>query len=125
MDSPLVTNQIELSLTASWALTNGDLAFLQEKGIRPMAWSPLGGGEIFTSKNSDLHAELQKLGEAHGADAAAAALAWVLAHPARVLPVVGTNRLDRIARLNEATRIPIDRETWFALYTLALGREVP
>jgi predicted oxidoreductase len=125
MDSPLVTNQIELSLTASWALTNGDLAFLQEKGIRPMAWSHLGGGEIFTSKNSDLHAELQKLGEAHGADAAAAALAWVLAHPARVLPVVGTNRLDRIARLNEATRIPIDRETWFALYTLALGREVP
>ena len=57
--------------------------------------------------------------------AEAVALAWLLAHPAGILPVVGTQRLDRIARLAEAWRTVIDRETWFELWTLAAGQEVP
>ena len=59
------------------------------------------------------------------ANAEAVALAWLLAPPAGILPVVGTQRLDRIARLAEAWRTVIDRETWFELWTLAAGQEVP
>ena len=52
------------------------------------------------------------------------AVAWLLHHPARVIPVLGTNSLFRIATISDALRVPMDRQTWFELYTLAIGREV-
>ncbi|NNF24991.1 MAG: oxidoreductase [Rhodobacteraceae bacterium] len=123
--APLVTNQIELSLLAHDGFTNGDVAFLQERGIPPMAWSPLGGGGLFDSKNSGLRAKLKAIGDAHGTDEAAVAVAWLLAHPARILPVMGTNTLSRIKTIGDATKVPMDRQTWFELHTEALGHEVP
>lgn len=124
MATPLATNQIELSVLAREALVNGDLAFLQERAIPPMAWSPLGGGRLFDGSHRALATRLAEIGAAAGTDATAAAVAWLLRHPARILPVLGTNRLDRIARLAEAMALVMDRETWFEIYTLALGREV-
>lgn len=124
MQTRLVTNQIEMSLIASEAFTNGDLAFLQERKIPPMAWSPLGGGKLFSGEHTALNAVLGKLGAEYGADASAAAIAWLLRHPARILPVLGTNNLERIGRIGDAARIEMDRQTWFELYTLAIGREV-
>lgn len=121
---PLVTNQIELSLLARDNFTNGDLAFLQERGIVPMAWSPLGGGALFDSTNPHLLAKLTEIGEAAGADASAAAIAWLLAHPAQILPVLGTNRLDRIRAIGQALAVDMDRQNWFDLLTLAQGHEV-
>lgn len=123
--TPLVTNQIELSLLAHAGFTNGDLAFLQEHGIAPMAWSPLGGGRLFSGEHGALVVRLEAIGKAAGADAAAAAVAWLLHHPARIMPVMGTNALGRIAALGKAFDIPMDRQTWFELYTLAMGHEVP
>jgi predicted oxidoreductase len=124
METPLVTNQIELSLMATDAFTNGDLAFLQERGIPPMAWSPLGGGRLFSQAPVGLVAGLERIGAEAGVDATAVAVAWLLRHPARILPVLGTNRLDRIAGLADALKVDLDRETWFELYELARGREV-
>lgn len=124
MQTRLVTNQIEMSLIASEAFTNGDLAFLQERKIPPMAWSPLGGGKLFSGEHTALNAVLEKLGAEYGADASAAAIAWLLHHPARILPVLGTNNLERIGRIGDAARIEMDRQIWFELYTLAIGREV-
>lgn len=125
METRLATNQIELSLLATDALVNGSLAFLQERGIAPMAWSPLGGGRLFAGGHGDLVARLEQLGREAGTDASAVAVAWLLRHPARVLPVVGTNALPRIATLATALDVPMDRETWFELYSLSLGHEVP
>ncbi len=125
MKTPLVTNQIEMSLRAHEAFTNGDLAFLQERGIAPMAWSPLGGGSLFAESSGRLRRALDTIATAQGVDAAAVAVAWLLRHPAGILPVMGTNNLARIARLGDAEKVEIDRETWFDLYTLALGHEVP
>ncbi|WP_027998767.1 aldo/keto reductase [Sinorhizobium arboris] len=124
MQTRLATNQIEMSLVATEAFTNGDLAFLQERRIPPMAWSPLGGGALFSASNGELTAALEKLGATFGTDAGAAAIAWLLRHPARILPVLGTNTLERISRISEAARIEMDRQTWFELYTLATGQEV-
>lgn len=125
MQTPLVTNQIELSLNACDALTNGDVAFMQEKGLPVMAWSPLGGGSLLSGGNPELTAALKELGAAAGTDAGAVAVAWLLAHPAGILPVMGTNNLARIRQISDALRVPMDRPTWFRLYTAALGHEVP
>lgn len=124
MKEPLVTNQIEISLLHNEPFTNGDIAFHQKNGQPPMAWSPLGGGALFDTRLSGLHNALQEIATAHETDTAAVAIAWLLAHPARILPVLGTNNLDRIARIGDAAKIQINRETWFDLYTHALGHEV-
>ncbi len=125
MKTPLCTNQIELSLLAHNAFTNGDIAFLQERGIPPMAWSPLAGGAICTPDHADLWAALGKVGAEHGVDETAVAVAWLLAHPSRIIPVMGTNNLRRIRQLGDALKVRMDRETWFDLYTRAMGQEVP
>lgn len=124
MSQRLAANQIELSLTAHQAFTNGDMAFLQEKAILPMAWSPLGGGALLAERASALPQALARIGDEQGVDPSAVAIAWLLRHPARIMPVLGTNRLDRIARIADAARVEIDRQTWFELYSLALGRDV-
>ena len=125
MRTPLATNQIELSLLASEPFRNGDLAFLQERAIPPMAWSPLAGGALFDGSHPELLARLSEIGADHGTDATAIAIAWLLRHPARIIPVLGTNNLTRIRAMSDATRINLDRETWFELYELANGFEVP
>lgn len=125
MSQKLVANQIEISLVERRAFTNGDIAFIQERGIVPMAWSPLGGGSLFAGERTDLTQALGRIAKKQGVDQAAVAVAWLLRHPARILPVLGTNRPDRIARITDAATVEIDRQTWFELYTLALGHEVP
>jgi predicted oxidoreductase len=125
MSTPLVTNQIELSLGARDPFTNGDLAFLQERGLAPMAWSPLAGGHLKAEATEALSARLDALGAEAGTDWTAVAVAWLLHHPARIVPVLGTNTLSRIAAISDALRVPMDRQTWFELLTLAQGQEVP
>lgn len=125
MSSPLVTNQIELSLLAHEVFTNGDLAYLQERKVAPMAWSPLGGGSLFSQDNKVLLDALKEIGESSGVDETAVAVAWLLAHPAKIMPVMGTNSLARISKISDALKVTMDRETWFELYSIALGSEVP
>ncbi len=124
MQTRLVTNQIELSLLASEPFTNGDLAWLQEHAIAPMAWSPLAGGRLFAAGQEKLTARLEELGRPFGADASAVAIAWLLRHPGGILPVMGANSLHRIARFADAFRVEMDRQDWFELYELARGKEV-
>lgn len=124
MDNQLATNQIEMSVMAHDAFTNGDLAFLQEHGVPPMAWSPLGGGALFGEGHDALKSKLADIADQHAIDIAAVAVAWLLAHPATILPVLGTNNLDRIAAISDALKFEMDRQTWFEIYTAALGREV-
>lgn len=124
MATPLVTNQIELSLACLAPFTDGDLAFLQERRIAPMAWSPLGGGALLADEGP-LGRALDRLAADSGTDRAAVALAWLLRHPAGILPVIGSNDPGRIRAAARATAIDMDRETWFELYSLAAGHEVP
>ena len=122
MRTRLATNQIELSLLAHEPLTNGDLAFLQEERIVPMAWSPLAGGRL--AETTALRQRLDTIAAQQGVDWSAVAVAWLLRHPAGVVPVLGTNSLTRIGAIIDAARVEMDRQTWFELYTDALGQEV-
>lgn len=123
MSARLVTNQIEVSLSATDVFDNGDLAFLQERGVPPMAWSPLGGGGLMRGYGAVAQV-LDGIALHQGVDRAAVAVAWLLRHPAKLVPVLGTNDLDRIARISEAGRVEMSRETWFELLEAARGCEV-
>ncbi|MDO5656911.1 MAG: aldo/keto reductase [Paracoccus sp. (in: a-proteobacteria)] len=124
MAEPLRVNQIELSLAAHEPFANGDLAYMQQHRILPMAWSPLAGGALMAGAEPDLLAAMRDMAAAKGCDMAALAVAWLLAHPVGIVPVMGTNNLERIGRLSDALRINLDREDWFTLYAAALGRPV-
>ena len=124
MSSKLVTNQIEISLAEISPFTNGDLAFHQRLGTKLMAWSPLGGGALI-SESGKLGAVLDEIAASFGVDRSAVAIAFLLAHPATLLPVMGTNHPDRIAKISDALKVSLDRETWYRLYEAALGNEVP
>ena len=124
MRHPLVTNQIELSLKHIAPFTNGDLAFHQQHGHVVMAWSPLGGGDLMTASNELTH-RLDSIAKQSGVDRAAVATAFLLAHPAKITPVLGTNNLDRISAISAAETVQLDRQDWFSLYEAALGSEVP
>lgn len=124
MSARLVTNQIELSLSAHQGFTNGDVAFHQQHAMPLMAWSPLAGGRLLAEADVALRDRLAQIGAEHGTDWTAVAVAWLLRHPARILPVLGTNTLSRIAQISDALKISMDRQTWFELYTLTLGHEV-
>lgn len=124
MSTQLVTNQLEISLGALGPFSNGDLAFHQRLGTHVMAWSPLGGGALMNRKD-ELGAVLDEVAAEAGVDRGAVAVAFLLAHPAGIVPVLGTNALERIARISDALKVRLDRETWFRLYEAALGHEVP
>lgn len=124
MTTRLVTNQIELSLISHEGLTNGDVAYHQERGLPLMAWSPLAGGRLLSASDQGLRSRLHEIGAEQGTDWSAVAVAWLLRHPACILPVLGTNSLSRISAISEAMKVELDRQTWFELYALALGREV-
>ena len=120
MKSHLVTNQIEMSLAVTDSFTNGDLAFHQERATTIMAWSPLGGGKLMKDKGM-LGKALKKIAVNQNVDIAAVAVAWLLAHPARICPVMGTNNLNRIAKISDAMNVKMDRESWFELYTASFN----
>ncbi|MGB1334197.1 MAG: aldo/keto reductase [Porticoccaceae bacterium] len=121
----LVTNQIEISLCHHSSLTNGDLAHLQQHKINPMAWSPLGGGELFKDPSSALSIKLNSLANTYAVPPAAIAIAWLLKHPAQILPIMGSNDIQRIKQFSEAFKVTLDRESWFELLQAASGSAVP
>ena len=124
MKNKIVTNQIELSVLAHDGFTNGDVAFHQGNNTPIMAWSPLAGGDLFLKSNKKIVRQLEIIGEKFGVEPGTIAVAWLLAHPANILPVLGTNSLARIKTISKALEVKLDRQTWFEIYTAALGREV-
>ena len=124
MKNQLVTNQIELSVLAHDSFVNGDVAFHQRIGTPLMAWSPLAGGALFSGDHPDVMSALSKVASENDVDETAVAIAWLLAHPSRILPVLGTNSIERIKGMSAALDVKMDRQTWYGIYTAALGREV-
>jgi predicted oxidoreductase len=127
MRNKLVTNQIEISLLQRSAFTDGSLAQAQQLAAPPMAWSPLAGGALLGNSPAAarLRPALERIGREFAVAPEAVAVAWLLAHPARILPILGTNDLRRIAKLSDSLKVSMDRETWYELWTLAAGQEVP
>lgn len=129
MSIPLVTNQVEVNLFQMAALYDGTLDQCQQRGIRPMAWSPLGGGRLFAADDpaaERIRRACSLLADKYGgASVSSLVHAWVLAHPSGCVPVVGTNKEDRVRDLAGAAHLRLEREDWYALWEAAQGRRVP
>jgi predicted oxidoreductase len=125
MSTPLVTNQIEISAMHLDPFNNGDIAFHQRHGHPLMAWSPLAGGRLFGAEGAGVREVLTRIGQEQDAGPGDVAVAFLLRHPARIMPVMGTNSLDRIRGLSRAAKVELSREDWFEIYTAGLGHEVP
>ncbi|HEK9100464.1 aldo/keto reductase family oxidoreductase [Bacillus pfraonensis] len=129
LDFPLVTNQIEVSAMQLEHFEKGTIDLCQEKRIAPMIWSPLAGGEIFTGQNERavrLRETLQKIAnELHVESIDIVMYAWLLAHPANMMPIVGSGKLDRVKTAVEATKLTLDRQQWFTIFESSNGHPVP
>lgn len=131
MKHKLQTNQLEVSLLHTAPFINGQLAHAQQHHMPVMAWSPLGGGRLHAQAGTPgtaaarLAPKLAELALAAGTDTTAVAMAWLMHHPVGILPVMGSNQIERISSFGEAARVPMDRQTLYELYELANGHEVP
>jgi len=129
LDFALVTNQIELSALHLDALHDGTVDQCLRLGIAPMAWSPLGGGRLFRAGDEQalrVRDALQATGEElGGAPLDQVALSWILRHPARVVPILGTGKLERIRSAAGAVALDLSREQWFKIWTASAGKPVP
>lgn len=125
---PLATNQIEFSPLHLEALSDGTLDQCLALGLRPMAWSPLGGGRLFDGQDAQaarVRAQLEILGAQHGAPVATIAYAWLLRHPSRPLPITGSHRIEGIRDAVAALDITLSAEDWYAVWQASTGRAVP
>lgn len=125
---PLVTNQLELSPLHMAALDDGTLDQAQQLGLRPMIWSPLGGGRLFTGDDEQavrVRAEMTSIASRYGISLATLAFAWVLRHPSRPHPITGSGRIDGLREAVAALDVPLDAEDWYAIWTASKGHPVP
>ncbi|WP_375580578.1 aldo/keto reductase [Marivirga tractuosa] len=126
---PLVTNQIEASLSHLDPFEDGSLDQLLMKNIRPTAWSPLGGGHFMHKGNSKLDQELnkilKKLCEKYELDTAQLMLLFLKKHPSGIVPVLGTSKTKRLEEALEVESKSMEKEDWYALYSAAKGEELP
>jgi predicted oxidoreductase len=128
LDVPLATTQPELSIWHSEPVRDGTLDQCLARTVTPLAWSPLGGGRVGAGRGEDgdpVAAELERLAARHGVGPAEVALAFVMAHPARPVPIIGTQRPERIRAAARALEVQLDREDWYTLYQAGTGESLP
>jgi predicted oxidoreductase len=129
---PLLANQVEINIDELSALEDGTLDQCLERNISPMAWCPLGGvvypawGNRLSGEQTDrIRAELDRQSAKYGADDWIVILAWLLRHPAGILPIIGSTRPDRIRAARRSLDLDYSREDWYRLLEARNGREVP
>jgi len=119
-------NQIKFSVTNFEAMLDGSLDHMQCNNIKPMCWSPL--GSVF-KKDDEQALRVKQLAnsfsEKYEVSVEAILLAWILKHPAGILPVFGTTDQARIINLKKATTMELELQDWFALWTVSAGVPVP
>lgn len=129
LDEPLVTNQVELSPANMSVLHDGTLDYCQQHHMAPMIWSALGGGQLFTSNEERfqrIREVLAVVGEQHdGASADQLVYAWIMNHPSRPLPLIGSGNIARYRTALAAESIQLDRQQWFSIWRAAAGHDVP
>tara|TARA_B110000211_G_C13984753_1_gene511164 strand:- start:205 stop:1038 length:834 start_codon:yes stop_codon:yes gene_type:complete len=123
--TPVSANQIEFSLTKNEAMSNGTLDSMLQKGIQIMSWSPL--GNVFKEESAQvkrIKSVLKKLTKKHETSEDVILLAFILKHPAKISPVIGTTNKERILNANKALKVNLELQDWFELLAASQGQEV-
>ncbi|MBP7396107.1 MAG: aldo/keto reductase [Flavobacterium sp.] len=124
--TPISYNQIQFSATDYQPMLDGSLDYMQLHQIRPLSWNPL--GSVFRQENMQtyrLRKLLATLVSKYEIGADTILLAWILKHPAHIIPIAGTVNVARIQALMKATELQLSQEDWFAIWTESMGNEVP
>ena len=145
---PIVANQIEFSLLRTALLdcsvvadgrspmtgraADGTLDYHRLHGIVTQAWAPLAYGYVSGRPAGpewptamQTQAAVMKIAASRGVPPEAVVIAWILRHPARIQPVIGTRDPERLRACLESDRIQLTREEWYTLYLAGRGRALP
>ncbi len=126
---PLVTNQVEASLLHLDPFLDGTFDQALELKSPPMIWSPLAGGQLFNDAQAKNHPEViskvQTMAEELEVTIDQILLAFLLKHPAGLLPILGTTKLTRLKAGVDALKIKLTDQQWFELWTSSVGTDVP
>ncbi|MBL9126580.1 MAG: aldo/keto reductase [Verrucomicrobiales bacterium] len=133
---PLVVNQVEISLARLSPFEDGTLEQCLAEGITPMAWSPLAGGKLGDGakrllpsqegyRTEALNRELDAVARERGVTRTVVALAWLMRHPSRIVPIVGSVDPSRIREAARADALTLSREEWYRLLTAARSAPLP
>lgn len=124
----LVATQPEISALRIDCFENGELDQAMQLGLTPLAWSPLGGGRIAgadSARDKAVIAELDRVAAAKGISRSVAAYSWLLAHPAGIIPIIGSQQAERIAEGASALSVQWTRTDWYAVLVAARGERLP
>lgn len=124
----LVSTQPEISPLRIDCFANGELDQAMQMGLSPLAWSPLGGGELANPQSERGRAvaqELDRFATAHSMSRTSAAYSWLMAHPAGIIPIVGSQRPERILESVAAFNGRWNRQDWYAVLVAARGERLP
>lgn len=124
LDLPILSTQPEFSPLHTAPLFDGTLDQAMVRDLAVLAWSPLAGGRLL-AEGHPAGLLLAEQGARYGVDAATAALAWVMAHPARIIPIVGSQTAARIRAAAGAYRVEWTRAEWYAVLQAGLGQRLP
>lgn len=132
---PLIVNQVEISLLKIDALLDGTLNQCLTRRMTPLAWSPLGGGRLFRlpssghsekpTRHTNILKTLDEIARERDTSATAIALSWLMKHPARIVPIIGSTEPARIREGAKAAEIELSREEWYRLMEAAYGGRLP
>jgi predicted oxidoreductase len=133
---PLMVNQVEISLANRACFEDGTLDQCLAENITPMAWSPLAGGLLADGprallpsqegyRTKPIVAELDVIAKERGATRTTVALAWLLKHPAKIIPIVGSTQPRNIKDAARADSLDLTREEWYRLLEAARGERLP
>lgn len=133
---PMAVNQVEISLAQLSTLSDGTLDQCQAQKITPLAWSPLAGGLLGDGgkdllpgqqgyRPEKIVAALDQIASARGTSRTVIALAWLLLHPAKIIPIIGSTDPARIQEAAKAADCTLTREEWYRLFTVARGEPLP
>ena len=128
LDTPLATTQPEISPLRIDCFENGELDQAMRLGLTPLAWSPLGGGRLLSPESARDHAvagELDRIAAEQGVSRSVAAYGWLMAHPAGIVPIIGSQSAQRIAEGAQALAMRWTRQDWYAVLVAARGERLP
>ncbi|KAA3620369.1 MAG: aldo/keto reductase family oxidoreductase [Calditrichaeota bacterium] len=129
LDFPLITNQVEISPLEFNVMHDGTLDQCQQHRIVPQAWSPFARGGLFTGTEAQaqrVRAECEKIAQEIGATGIdQVAIAWLLKHPAKIQPVLGSGKISRIKSAANACSLELNQQQWFRIWVASKGHGVP
>ncbi len=128
LTAPLVSTQPEISPLRIDCFENGELDQAMRMNLVPLAWSPLGGGQLVnpeTERELAVATALDRIAETQGKSRSVAAYSWLMAHPAGIVPIIGSQTPERIAEGAEALTMRWTRQEWYAVLVAAREEGLP